>query len=175
MQKNNVGVNTRRLAILSLSVAFAMLLSYVESITPPIVPLPGVKLGLANVATVFVMTALGKRAALLVSIVRIALTSMLFGSPVSAFYSLLGALLSFAVMILLLYIPAFSLIGVSVGGGVFHNVGQIIAASIILGGGEVFIYLPPLIISGVVAGTFVGILSAFVLRRLRGYINNINC
>lgn len=175
MQKSNVGVNTRRLALLSLSVAFAMLLSYVESITPPIVPLPGVKLGLANVATVLVMAALGKRAALLVSIVRIALTSMLFGSPVSAFYSLFGALISFAVMALLFHIPAFSLIGVSVGGGVFHNVGQIIAASIILGGGEVFAYLPPLIISGILAGAFVGMVSAFVLLRLRGYISDINC
>ena len=171
MPKNNVSVNTRRLAVLSLSVAFAMLLSYVESITPPVVPLPGVKIGLANVATVFVLASLGRRAALFVSVVRVLLISMLFGSPISAFYSLFGALLSFGAMVLLLSFRQFSLIGVSVGGGVFHNVGQIIAASLILGGREAFFYLPMLIISGVIAGIFVGAVSAFLLRRLNGYIN----
>ena len=159
---------------MSLSVAFAMLLSYVESIIPAPVPLPGVKIGLANVATVFVLVALGKRAALLVSVVRVLLISMLFGSPISAFYSLCGALLSFFAMALLLSLRQFSLIGVSVGGGVFHNVGQIIAASLVLGGSEAFFYLPMLIISGVVAGIFVGAASAFVLRGLRGHISDLN-
>ena len=165
MKNEKIAKSTRRTALLSLIVAFALILSYIESLIPPIVPIPGVKLGLANIAIVFVMFTLGAKEAIMVSIVRVALISLLFGTPVSAFYSLFGAILSLLSMVILSKLPAFSLIGISVGGGVFHNVGQIFAAAIVLGGGEVFAYLPLLVISGTVAGVAIGVISALTISK----------
>jgi heptaprenyl diphosphate synthase len=159
-------VNTKKIVMLSLFVSIAMILSYIESMLPAFVPLPGVKIGLANIVTVAVMFSFGIVEALIVSLVRVGLMALLFGSPVSLFYSLFGALLSIALMFALSKVRCFSIIGVSIGGGVFHNLGQIIAAAIVLGGGEVFVYLPLLTVSGVVAGAAVGVVCAVLLNRL---------
>ncbi|MBQ8719626.1 MAG: Gx transporter family protein [Clostridia bacterium] len=159
-------MNTKKIVVLSLFVSAAMILSYIESLLPAFLPLPGVKIGLANIVTLAVMFSFGVPEALLVSLLRVALTSLLFGSPVSLFYSLLGSLLSIAVMAALSKVPCFSIIGVSIGGGVFHNLGQIIAASVVIGGTEVFVYLPLLAVSGVAAGAAVGVVCAVLLNRL---------
>lgn len=170
MKKMNKSYGARRIAALSLTVAFALMLSYIESLLPAFVPIPGVKIGLANVAVVFVMFTLGAADALTVSLIRVLLVSMLFGSPVSAFYSILGAVFSFAAMLAASKISAFSLIGISVAGGVFHNVGQIIAAAAVLGGVEVLAYLPVLIASGTVAGVAVGAVSSLIILKLKNQI-----
>jgi heptaprenyl diphosphate synthase len=130
------------------------------------VPVPGVKIGLANIVTVFIIYTLGWREAGAVLLVRIFLSSLIFGSFVSMLYSLSGAILSFAVMLGIKKTDFFSLVGVSVFGGVFHNVGQIICAGFILGTGTVIAYLPVLLISGIIGGVAVGVLGGLLTVKL---------
>ena len=162
--------STKRLCALSAATALAMILSFVESQIPPIVPIPAVKIGLANIVTVFLLYAFSWREAALVSFLRISLSSILFGSAVSMLYSLSGAILSFLVMLLLKKVNLFSCIGVSVVGGVFHNVGQIICASFILGTATVAVYLPVLLLSGVLGGIAVGSLGGLLIVKIKKFI-----
>ncbi len=152
-------------ALVGVLVALAMILSYIESLIPAFVAVPGVKIGLANSVTVFALYFLGKRYAAGISVVRVLLSALLFGSTVSLIYSISGALLSFGGMALLRRVRIFSPIGVSTAGGVLHNIGQITAACIIIGTGAVF-YLPTLIISGVIAGVVIGVITGIILSRM---------
>ena len=158
---------TKRLATLSISVSLAMVLSFVESQIPAFVAIPGVKIGLANIAVVFALYKLGWKEAIAVSLVRVALVSLLFGSFVSLLYSLSGAVLSLAVMLLLKPISALGKIGVSVSGGVCHNIGQIIVASAIMETNVILYYLPFLLLSGTVAGIAIGLVSALLVNRIK--------
>lgn len=160
-------MSTKKLTLLSISVALAMLLSFIESQIPPLVAVPGVKIGLSNIVTVFLIYKLGIREAASVSIIRIVLSSLLFGSFVSLIYSLSGAVLSFVSMLAVKKIDRFSSVGVSVVGGVMHNAGQIIAACVIMETAALSLYLPPLIVSGIVAGIAVGLLAGLLLLRLK--------
>ena len=161
---------TKRLTLLSLLVSVAMILSYIESLVPPFVPVPGVKLGLSNIATLLTLYTLGAPAAVAVTLVRVFLSSLLFGSAMSLIYSLSGAVLALFAMIALKRLLAFSEIGVSVGGGVMHNAGQIIAAILVMENAGISTFLPPLIISGVIAGVGIGIISAILIKKLRRYL-----
>ena len=129
--------------------------------------MPGVKLGLANVAVMVILYLLGTKEAIIVSGVRVFLVSLLFGNPVSLIYGLSGAALSLSVMILLKKLAPFSPIGVSVVGGVTHNLGQILAACFIMGTAKIAIYLPVLLLSGVLSGIAVGICSGLIIKRLK--------
>ena len=160
-------MNVRKMTFLSLSVALALLLSFVESQIPPFVAVPGIKIGLSNIVTVYLLYALSWREAGAVSLVRVLLSSLLFGTAVSLIYSLAGAVLSFLVMLLLKKLPIFSSLGVSIAGGVMHNLGQIIAACLLLENAAIAGYLPVLIVSGVVAGIAVGVVSAIVVKRVK--------
>ena len=159
--------NTKKLATMSIMVSFALILSFIESRIPAFVAIPGVKVGLANIAVIFVLYKMGIKEAAAISAVRILLVSMLFGSPVSLIYSLSGALLSFAVMILLKKLTPLKEVAISVVGGVMHNVGQIVAASIILDTNVVAYYLPFLILSGTIAGIVVGLTAALLIKRVK--------
>ena len=143
-----------------------MILSFVESQIPPFVAVPGIKIGLANIVTVFLLYAFSWREAAAVAVIRVALSSLLFGSPVSFMYSAAGAALSLIVMLILKRIPLFAKITVSVAGGIFHNLGQIIMSCIIMENSGIIIYLPPLIISGTLAGIAVGTLAGILLKKL---------
>lgn len=156
-------VRARRVAFLGVMTALALILSYVESLVP--LPVVGVKLGLANLVTLFLLYRGRAYEVILVTAVRIALTSLLFGSLLSLFYSFMGATASLAVTLLLKRTKIFSSIGVSVGGAVFHNLGQLAAAVIILGESTVF-YLPLLLVSGVVMGTVIGLLAALLIQKV---------
>ena len=160
-------MNVKKLTTLSLSVAISMVLSFVESQIPPLTAVPGVKIGLANILTVFLLYTYGAREACAVSVTRVLLSSLLFGSAVSLLYSMAGALFSFLVMLFLKRLPWFSEIGVSIAGGVAHNVGQILAASLIMGTDAVLYYLPYLIISGVIAGIAVGFAANMLIHRVK--------
>jgi heptaprenyl diphosphate synthase len=157
---------TKKLAFLALTISFAMVLSYLESRIPTFVAIPGIKVGLANIAVIFALYKFGIKEAITISLLRVFLISLLFGSPVSLIYSLSGAMLSLMCMILLEKLTPLTKVGVSVVGGIMHNVGQIIAASIMLGTNVVVYYLPFLVLSGTVAGVAVGVVSALLIKRV---------
>lgn len=150
---------------LALLTATAMILSYVESLLPS-VGVPGVKLGLANIAVIFALYRLGWKSALAVSVVRVFMVTLLFGSLSALLYSLAGAGLSLVVMALLRRSDRFSSVGVSVAGGVAHNAGQILMAMLLLGSARVAYYYPILVISGVAGGVFTGLTAALLIRRV---------
>ena len=158
---------TKKLTVLALTVSVAMVLSFIESKIPAFVAIPGVKVGLANIAVIFALYKLGAKEAVLVSLVRCVLIALLFGSVVSLAYSLAGAALSLTVMVALKKLTPLSSIGVSVAGGVCHNVGQIIVASLIMETNVIVYYLPFLILSGTVAGIAVGVASALLVKKIK--------
>lgn len=158
---------TRTVALCGVMTALAMIFSYVESLIPIPVPVYGVKLGVANIAIITTMYVIGNREALVINVIRIALTAALFGNLNSFLFSIAGGLLSFAVMVVLKRTKLFSIVGVSVAGGVFHNVGQIIAAIFIMDTGAIIYYLPVLAVAGIITGIIVGIVSALVAKRVK--------
>lgn len=158
--------DTRRLTALSLTVSFALILSFIESKIPAFVAIPGVKVGLANIAVIFALYKFGIKEAIAVSTVRVILVSTLFGTPVSFIYSITGAVLSLLTMSLLKKLTPLHEVTVSVAGGVMHNIGQICAASIILGTNVVLYYLPFLLLSGVIAGIAVGVASGLIIKKV---------
>ena len=154
------------LTLLSMLTAAALILSYAESVLPPVFPtVPGIKIGLPNIITVFVLYRMGISPAFLLSILRISLAALLFGNPISFVYSLAGSILSISIMVLLKRIDAVSAVGVSVAGGIFHNVGQILAAMLILGTAKIGYYLVILAVTGTLSGLFVGLCGALMISR----------
>ena len=156
---------TKRLVLLAMLTAVAMILSYEESLLPS-VGIPGVKMGLANIAVIFALFRFGWKEAAALSLVRVVLVSLLFGSVGAMLYSLAGAVLSLAVMALLRRIDRFSTVGVSVAGGVAHNAGQILMAMLILQTKQLLGYLPVLAVSGIVGGVLTGLVAALLIRRI---------
>ena len=165
-------METRKIARMGLLVALAMILSYVESLIPAFVAVPGVKVGLANIVVIFALYTLGPVEALTVSLLRVILSSFLFGSVISLLYSLSGALLSLGGMIVMKKLKIFSTLVVSVTGGVLHNVGQILVACLVLETDVLLYYLPVLILSGVVTGAVIGIIGSLVIKRLENNIRS---
>ena len=149
-----------------MTISFAMVLSYLESRVPTFVAIPGIKVGLANIAVIFALYKFGAKQAVTVSLIRVLLISLHFGKGIGFFYGLAGAVLSLTVMFLLKRFSPLSTIGVSVAGGVAHNVGQVGIAAIIVQNGRIFYYLPYLFISGILAGIVVGILAGILTKRL---------
>ena len=165
-------METRKIARMGLLVALSMILSYVESLIPAFVAVPGVKVGLANIVVIFALYTLGPIEALIVSLLRVILSSFLFGSVLSLLYSLSGALLSLGGMILMKKLKIFSTTAVSVTGGVLHNVGQILVACLVLETDVLLYYLPVLILSGVITGAVIGIIASLVIKRLENNIRS---
>ena len=142
-----------------------MILAYVESQIPVFTAMYGVKVGLPNIVMVLLLYKVGAKETVTVSIIRILLISMLFGSVQSLTFSIAGAVLSLLGMILLKKTDLFSCITVSIVGGILHNVGQIIAACIWTGTAEIAYYLPMLLISGILAGAVIGIVAGLLVKR----------
>ncbi len=159
-------MKAKRVTFLGLSIALAMILSFVESQIPALVAIPGIKVGLPNIVMVFLLYRVGWKETVIVSIIRIILVSMLFGNVQTMTFSIAGAVLSLAGMILLKKLNWFSCIAISITGGILHNVGQIIAAVFWTGTAEIAFYLPVLLISGTVAGTLIGILAGMMVKRM---------
>jgi heptaprenyl diphosphate synthase len=160
---------SRTLVLMSLFAAQALVLSIIESMIPVPFIAPGAKLGLANIVTVSAMYILSPLQVFAVIAVRVILASVFTGSMLSLVYSMSGALLSFAVMILLKNMlgDRVGLIGVSCAGAVFHNIGQLLAASLIMSNIRIISYLPVLSLTGIVTGIFVGTTSYFLIKSLR--------
>lgn len=160
-------MNQKKTAYLGLFAAVAIIFGYVESMIPFFAGIPGIKLGLANLAVLFILETYSWKEAALVSIVRIFVIGFMFGNLFSILYSLAGAALSLTVMTLMKKKSGFSILGVSVAGGVSHNVGQLIVAAIIVENTSLLYYAPALLISGVVTGLVIGMLTREVLRRIK--------
>lgn len=154
-----------RTAYFGVFTALALILSYVETLIPISFGVPGIKLGLANLVIVIVLYTYGGREALLLSVTRILLSGFLFGSLSMIFYSLAGGVLSLAVMVFLRRLGGFSVQGISMAGGVFHNIGQLLLAMVVVETYQVGYYVPILLISGLVTGMVIGVISGEVLKR----------
>lgn len=155
-----------KVSMLALTVALAMILSFVESQVPTFVAIPGVKMGLANIAVVFALYKMGWKYAAVISGVRVFLVGLLFGSGVSLLYSMTGAVVSFLSMLLLKKTKLFSYTAVSVTGGVMHNMGQIGMACVLMSTNILKYYAPFLVLSGTLAGIVIGLLSAVLIKRI---------
>lgn len=151
----------------ALLVALAMVLSWLESLVPLSVAVPGVKLGLTNLVVIFALYRMSLRDAAVISLVRVVLVSATFGNAYSLAYSMAGAVLSLGVMALLKKTGQFSMVGVSVAGGVCHNIGQILVAIAVLGTARIAWYLPVLLLTGLTAGVCVGVVGGILTRRIR--------
>lgn len=157
---------TKRLALYGILAALALVLSYIEAMIPTFFAVPGMKLGLTNLVVLVALYRMGTKPAMVINFARILLTSILFGTVVSLWYSLAGGLLSGIVMILLKNTGKFQPLTVSVAGGVMHNVGQILVAMVIMQTNAIAWYLLVLWISGIVVGAIIGVLGSWMLSRL---------
>lgn len=155
-----------RVAYFGVYTALALIFSYVESLIPINFGIPGVKLGLANLLIVIALWKMTVKEAYVLSIVRVILSGFIFGNLFSISYSLAGALFSVTVMAVLKKSNQFGTIVISMTGGVFHNVGQLIMAIVLLESVSIVYYLPVLMLSGMVTGTVIGILANEMLKRL---------
>lgn len=161
-------MKTRSVALTGLLIALALILSYLESLVPMSLAVPGVKLGLPNIVIVFALYRLRPGVAGAISLLRVALVALLFGSVLSLAYSAAGAVCSFLVMWLLKRTGRFGCTGVSVAGAVAHNLAQVTAAALLLETGALAWYLPVLCLTGTLAGVCIGLLSALLVKRIPG-------
>jgi heptaprenyl diphosphate synthase len=157
---------SKKIAVFALCVALAFVLSFLETLIPTNIGVPGVKIGLANMVVLAALYLLDKRAAFAISMIRILISGLLFSGVFSLLYSFTGGILSFLVMLLAMKSEKLSILGVSVLGGAVHNIGQIIVAAIVMQTPRIVYYLPVLLISGALAGIVVGIVSKIVVERL---------
>ena len=167
----NNRISTKKIALCGVLTALAMIFSYIESVIPIPIPVPGIKLGVANIAVITILYVLGVKEAIVINLLRIALTALLFGNVNSFLFSISGAVLSLTIMIIMKRLDFFSFIGVSVCGGVMHNVGQIIAAVFIMGSEAIVLYLPVLIVSGVFTGVVIGVVSGIVAKHVKKVVS----
>lgn len=169
MQKGS----TKRVATYGMLIALAFIFSYIESLIPISFGVPGMKLGLANIVVLIALYLLGPKAAFVLSIVRVLLSAMTFGNMMMLWFSIAGASLAFLTMYLMKKIKGFSMIGVSIAGGVAHNIGQIVVAMIVMS--EVmFYYLFVLIIGGTITGMAIGIIGAVVYSKLKPIFKSLD-
>lgn len=161
---------SNKIAIIGMLTALAMVLGYVETLIPINLGVPGMKLGLANLIVIVAFYLFDVKMGVVVSLLRIVLIAMTFGNISMMLYSISGAALSLICMILVKQIKSFSMVGISIIGGIMHNIGQIICASLVVRTNGVFTYLPVLMIAGVVSGMLIGIAASLVIVRVKPYI-----
>lgn len=161
-------IKRTKAAYLGVFTALALIFSYIETLIPIHFGIPGVKLGLANLIVVAALYKMGTKDAVILSVARIVLSGFLFANLFSIIYSLAGGLLSLAVMAALKKRESFSVMGVSMAGGIFHNVGQLIVAMLVVETFSVAYYLPVLLVAGVITGLLIGIAANGMLIRLAG-------
>lgn len=161
---------SRKAAFYGIFAALAVLMGYVEMLVPIVVAVPGIKLGLTNVIILMILYFMDIKSAFFISLVRIFITGLLFAGFAGLLYSLAGAGFSFLVMIGMKRAGIFSISGVSIGGGISHNIGQILVAAWVVDNIKLLYYLPFLLVSGVVTGFLTGLIAKYCLT----YLNNQN-
>ncbi len=160
-------MKTRRVAFLGLFIALAFVMSYIEFLLPISIGIPGAKIGLANLVIVVALFVIGKKDAFILSVIRVLLVGLTFGNMAMTIYSIAGATLSFVAMLIAMKTNKLSVTGVSVVGGVFHNVGQIIVAMIMMETTGLIFYLPFLLVIGTISGVVIGIVSSMIIARIK--------
>ncbi|MBQ1384810.1 MAG: Gx transporter family protein [Firmicutes bacterium] len=160
-------MNAKRITTMGLLTAVALIIFVIEAQIPPLVPVPGVKLGLANIVTVYAMFALGPRDTFMILMVRILLGSVFAGSLMSMLFSLGGGICCFLVMLFLRRILSPDQIWIcSVIGAMAHGIGQMAVTVAVYRTGQLLIYLPVLMLSGMIAGAFTGMCAQLVVKRM---------
>ena len=159
------GVGTRT-AYLGMLLGLAVLFGYVEAMIPIPVPVPGIKLGLANIVVAAILYIFSWKEAVFITALRVVIIGFLFGNMFSIAYGLPGALFSLLVMAILKRTDIFSIVGVSAAGGTVHNIAQTVVAFFIVKGFPVNWYLPFLMIAGLIAGTLIGLADALIIPRI---------
>ena len=158
---------TRRIALLGVLTSVALVLSYLEVMLPPIsTAVPGIKMGLPNIIIIFLLYKYGLKEAVTVSLIRVFIVALLFGNVMTLAYSVAGAVLSLALMTLFMKIKLFSQIGVSIIGGISHNLGQILVAIFLFYTIQIGYYMIVLSITGTIAGVLIGIISSILVKKL---------
>ncbi len=160
-------------ALYGMLISLAFIFSYIEAVIPIPIPVPGVKLGLANLVSIVGLYTVGIKGTIAVSLVRIVLVGFTFGNLSSMIYSLAGGTVSLIFMILLKKTGKFSQVGVSIMGGIGHNIGQLTAAALITETAGVFYYLPFLMVAGVIAGAVIGLLGGLVTARIQSVVKRL--
>ncbi len=160
-------MKAKKISYLGLMLALSMIASYIDSLIPILPMLPGIKLGLANLIFIMMIYDGQYLSASLINLARILLTSFLFGNGMAAIYSIFGGILAFASMIFLTKTKQFGFVGISGVAGCLHNLGQLIAAYILLGTPSVIAYAPYLILVGTACGSVMGVVSGIILTRLK--------
>ncbi len=155
------------MAYLGMYTALAMIFSYVELLIPFNIGIPGIKLGLANIMVVVVLYKIGWKEAYIVSMTRVILVGILFGNLASISFSLAGCILSLTIMCMMYKKKSFSVIGISIIGAVFHNLGQILMAMIVVSSFNVMYYFPVLMVAGVITGLVIGLVSKEMILRIK--------
>lgn len=158
-------MKAKRLTTNALILAIALILSYIETLVPINVGVP-IKVGLANIAIMFALYKLGNKEAIIISILRVIIVSILFTNVITFYYSLGGAILSLIMMIIVKKLDLFNVYVTCAVGSLSHNIGQIIVAFILLDNSLVFYYLPYLLLFGLISGLIIGILSAVIIKRV---------
>ncbi len=162
-------MKSKKVAAYGVLIALAFLLSYIESIIPVPIPIPGIKLGLANLVVLSGLYTMGVKEAFVLSMIRIILVGFTFGSPSTMMFGLAGGLLSWLFMVIFRKLKLLSLTGVSIIGGISHNIGQILVAMWVVKNAMLIYYLPFLLLSGVVTGTIIGILGSLIINRIKNF------
>lgn len=162
--------DNKKIAYLSLMITLSLIFSYIETLIPLNFGIAGVKIGLANIISVIALYLFGFGYSLFIVIIRVILSGFLFGNLFSIIYSLTGGILSISIMYFLKKTDKFSITGVSIGGGVFHNAGQLLIAVLVINELKLYFYFPVLIIAGVIMGTVIGIISSIIISRVETYV-----
>lgn len=162
-----------KVAYMGVFLALALICSYVESLIPISFGIPGVKLGLTNIVVVLMLYCIGAKEALAVSVCRIVLAGFLFGNLFSILYSLAGGLLSFLIMWAVKRTGKLGILPVSVCGGIFHNIGQLAVAALVVENYNVFYYLPVLLLAGAATGLAIGVVAQELIIRIGDRMNFI--
>ena len=160
-------MKTKKIAYLGLLIALAFVFSYIEFLIPVNIGIPGAKLGLANLVILVALYTLNEHDAFVLSMIRIVLVGFTFANLASMLYSLAGGILSYLAMVIAKRTQLLSITGVSVIGGVFHNVGQIIMAICVVKTASLIYYLPVLLVSGIAAGVAIGVLGGMITVRIK--------
>lgn len=164
--------NTKKMVLLGILISQAVVLSVVERAIPIPVPIPGVKLGLANIVSIFTIAVFGIQETLTVVFLRVIISSIFGGGIAGFMYSIAGGILSAAIMsIMYNRFKDFSILSISVTGAIFHNIAQLITASIVVNDFRIFYYMPILMFSGIITGIIIGFIAKYTIEPIKKILN----